>query len=146
VVPDDEGGCSEGCIGFGRRWLAILDLGESGGQSMGSSCARHVLGYNGYICNCLDLREVTEKEGAAPQWRGQPDPESLVAEIAHWWLEDTLCRPHGMFAVPLWGTAETRTRLARDRMKGKTSYWGWLGKGLAFASVLKAKRAEHSLL
>ena len=140
--PDDEGVWSEGQIGLGHRRLAILDLSSTGAQPMHSDCGRYVLAYNGEIYNHLYLRHALEIEDAVPPWRGQSDTETLLAAIAHWGLDDALCRAHGMFALALWDRAEKRLSLSRDRMGEKPLYWGWAGKDLIFGSELKALRAH----
>ncbi|MCD1636364.1 asparagine synthase (glutamine-hydrolyzing) [Martelella mediterranea] len=140
--PDDEGVWAEGGIGLGHKRLAILDLSPTGAQPMHSDSERYVLAYNGEIYNHLDLRHALEIEGAAPSWRGQSDTETLLAAIAHWGLDVTLCRAHGMFALALWDRAEKRLSLARDRMGEKPLYWGWAGEDLVFGSELKALRAH----
>lgn len=140
--PDDEGVWSEGGIGLGHRRLAILDLSATGAQPMRSACGQLVLAYNGEIYNHLELRRALEVEGAALPWRGQSDTETLLAAIAHWGLDDTLCRARGMFALALWDRAKKRLSLARDRMGEKPLYWGWAGKDLVFGSELKALRAH----
>jgi asparagine synthase (glutamine-hydrolysing) len=140
--PDDEGVWAEGGIGLGHRRLAILDLSPTGAQPMHSDCGRYVLAYNGEVYNHLDLRHALETDGAAPQWRGQSDTETLLAAIAHWGLDDALCRAHGMFALALWDRTEKRLSLARDRMGEKPLYWGWAGAELVFGSELKALRAH----
>ena len=141
--PDDEGVWSEGGIGLGHRRLAILDLSVTGAQPMHSDGGRFVLAYNGEVYNHLDLRRELETEGAAPQWRGQSDTETLLAAIANWGLDDALRRAHGMFALALWDRAEKRLSLARDRMGEKPLYWGWAGTDLVFGSELKALRAHR---
>uniref|UniRef100_UPI0035659397 asparagine synthase (glutamine-hydrolyzing) n=1 Tax=Roseovarius sp. TaxID=1486281 RepID=UPI0035659397 len=140
--PDDEGVWAEGGIGLGHRRLAILDLSVAGAQPMHSDCGRYVLAYNGEIYNHLDMRHALEVEGATPSWRGQSDTETLLAAIAHWGLNQTLCRAHGMFALAIWDRAEKRLSLARDRMGEKPLYWGWAGTDLVFGSELKALRAH----
>lgn len=140
--PDDEGVWSEGGIGLGHRRLAIIDLSATGAQPMHSHCRRYVVAYNGEVYNHLDLRRALELEGAAPPWRGQSDTETLLAAIAHWGLDDALCRAHGMFALALWDRTKKQLSLARDRMGEKPLYWGWAGTDLVFGSELKALRAH----
>ena len=140
--PDDEGVWAEDGIGLGHRRLAILDLSVAGAQPMHSDCGRYVLAYNGEIYNHLDMRHALEAEGATRSWRGQSDTETLLAAIAHWGLDQALCRAHGMFALAIWDRAEKRLSLARDRMGEKPLYWGWAGKDLVFGSELKALRAH----
>ena len=109
---------------------------------MTSACGRYIIAYNGEVYNHLDLRSALEKAGAIPKWRGQSDTETLLAAIAHWGLDDALCRAHGMFALALWDRAKKRLSLARDRMGEKPLYWGWAGKDFIFGSELKALRAH----
>lgn len=144
--PDDKGVWTEDGIGLGHRRLAILDLSTTGAQPMHSDCGRYVLAYNGEVYNHLDLRRALEMEGGATPWRGQSDTETLLAAIAHWGLDEALCRAHGMFALALWDRAEKRLSLARDRMGEKPLYWGWAGKDLIFGSELKALRAHPDCL
>lgn len=140
--PDDHGIWSEGGIGLGHRRLSILDLSTSGTQPMHSECGRFVIVYNGEVYNHLDLRHALEAEGTIPQWRGKSDTETLLAAIAHWGLDDALCRVNGMFALALWDRKERCLSLARDRMGEKPLYWGWAGSDLVFGSELKALRAH----
>lgn len=140
--PDDDGVWAEGGIGLGHRRLAILELSATGAQPMHSDCRRYVLAYNGEVYNHLDLRHALREEGAAPAWRGQSDTETLLAAIAHWGLDDALCRAHGMFALAIWDRVEKSLSLARDRMGEKPLYWGWAGPDLVFGSELKALRAH----
>jgi asparagine synthase (glutamine-hydrolysing) len=99
-----------------------------------------MLAYNGEIYNHLDLREMLLTEGVAPQWRGHSDTETLLAGIAHWGLDETLCKARGMFALALFDKRKRRLSLARDRMGEKPLYWGWAGRELVFGSELKALR------
>jgi asparagine synthase (glutamine-hydrolysing) len=140
--PNSEGYWSEGNIGFGHRRLAVIDLSKAGIQPMISNCGRYVLVYNGEIYNHLELRYELEKEGAASNWRGHSDTETLLAAIVHWGIDDALRRSRGMFALALWDKQKKRLNLARDRMGEKPLYWGWAGKDLIFGSELKALRAH----
>jgi len=57
-----------------------------------------------------------------------------------WGLERTLCRAVGMFAIALWGRAERKLHLARDRLGEKLLYYGQCKGGFVFASKLEALR------
>lgn len=138
--PDAEGFWLDEGVALGHRRLSILDLSPAGAQPMQSACGRYVIAYNGEIYNHLDLRNDLAAAGAAPDWRGHSDTETLLAGIAHWGLDETLKRAKGMFAVALWDRAEKRLSLARDRMGEKPLYWGWAGSDLVFGSELKALR------
>jgi asparagine synthase (glutamine-hydrolysing) len=138
--PDAEGIWTEDGTALGHRRLAILDLSPAGAQPMHSVCGRFVIAFNGEIYNHLDLRRDLAAKGAAPDWRGHSDTETLLAGIAHWGLDDTLRRSAGMFAIALWDRRGRRLSLARDRIGEKPLYWGWAGRDLVFGSELKALR------
>jgi len=140
--PDAEGVWTEGGLAFGHRRLAILDLSPSGAQPMLSPCGRFCMVFNGEIYNHLDLRLELQAKGAAPEWKGYSDTETLLAGILYWGLKKTLQRAKGMFALALWDRANKQLSLARDRMGEKPLYWGWAGTDLIFGSELKALRAH----
>jgi asparagine synthase (glutamine-hydrolysing) len=138
--PDAEGIWSEDGIALGHRRLSILDLSPAGAQPMQSVCGRFVIAFNGEIYNHLDLRRDLTVVGAAPDWWGHSDTETLLAAIAHWGLDNTLRRSAGMFGIALWDRRDRRLSLARDRIGEKPLYWGWAGRALVFGSELKALR------
>ena len=140
--PDAEGYWTEGGVALGHRRLSILDLSDAGAQPMRSESGRYVIVFNGEIYNHLDMRRDIAADGAAPDWRGHSDTETLLAGITHWGLDETLQRAKGMFALALWDRAEKRLSLARDRVGEKPLYWGWAGQALVFGSELKALRAH----
>lgn len=138
--PDAGGVWAEESVALSHRRLAIVDLSKAGAQPMHSVCGRFVIAFNGEIYNHLDLRRDLTAAGAAPDWRGHSDTETLLAGIAHWGLDETLRRSAGMFAVALWDRRDRRLSLARDRIGEKPLYWGWAGQALVFGSELKALR------
>lgn len=138
--PDAEGIWAEDGIALGHRRLSILDLSPAGAQPMQSACGRYVIVFNGEIYNHLDLRHDLAPIGAAPDWRGHSDTETLLAGIAQWGLDETLRRSDGMFAIALWDRRDRQLLLARDRIGEKPLYWGWAGRDLIFGSELKALR------
>lgn len=138
--PDHEAIWVGEGIALGHRRLAIIDLSEAGSQPMTSACGRFVIAYNGEIYNHIVLREMLASDGAAPEWRGHSDTETLLAGIAHWGLDETLRKTRGMFAIALFDKRRQRLSLARDRVGEKPLYWGWAGKALVFGSELKAIR------
>jgi asparagine synthase (glutamine-hydrolysing) len=140
--PDAEGYWTEDEVALGHRRLSIQDLSDAGAQPMRSESGRYVLVFNGEIYNHLDMRRDISADGAAPDWRGHSDTETLLAGIAHWGLNDTLQRAKGMFTLALWDRSEKRLSLVRDRMGEKPLYWGWAGQALVFGSELKALRAH----
>ncbi|PRH83404.1 asparagine synthase (glutamine-hydrolyzing) [Arenimonas caeni] len=144
--PDAEGIWVDEAAGLalGHRRLAILDLSPAGHQPMCSASGRYVIVYNGEIYNHIDLRRALEEEGAAPQWRGHSDTESLLAAVEMWGVQRALECSKGMFAVAIWDRVLKELWLARDRFGEKPLYYGWQGKTFLFGSELKALRAHPS--
>src|SRR6478672_2853643 len=138
--PDDEGVWVDPDAGFAlaHRRLAILDLSAAGHQPMHSRSGRLVLAYNGEVYNHLELRAQLQAQGAAPEWRGHSDTETLLACFEAWGVEATLRASVGMFAVALWDRTERALYLARDRAGEKPLYYGWQGDTFLFGSELKA--------
>jgi asparagine synthase (glutamine-hydrolysing) len=135
VWVDPEAG-----LALAHRRLAILDLTSAGHQPMQSSSGRWVLAYNGEVYNHLSMREQLHADGAAPEWRGHSDTETLLACFEAWGIERTLRASVGMFAIALWDRAERTLYLARDRIGEKPLYFGWQGDTFLFGSELKALR------
>jgi asparagine synthase (glutamine-hydrolysing) len=149
--PDSDGFWVDPAVGIGlaHRRLAIVDLTAAGHQPMVSASARHVVVLNGEIYNHQRLRTQLQAEGAAPQWRGHSDTETLLACIEAWGLERALQCCTGMFALALWDRQARTLSLARDRLGEKPLYYGWQGQGQAavflFGSELKALRAHPAM-
>src|SRR3984957_5888737 len=131
-------------LAFGHRRLSILDLSQAGSQPMHSDCGRFTVTFNGEIYNHLDIRGELEAAGAAPNWRGHSDTETLLCAIRHWGVEAALQRFSGMFALALWDERERALTLARDRFGEKPLFYGWSGRDLVFASELKALATHPS--
>jgi asparagine synthase (glutamine-hydrolysing) len=129
-------------IAFGHRRLAVIELSEAGAQPMRSDCGRLTVTFNGEIYNHLDMRAELEAAGAAPDWRGHSDTETLLYAIRHWGVAAALRRFSGQFAFALWDQRERTLTLARDRFGEKPLFYGWSGGDLVFASELKAL-AKH---
>jgi asparagine synthase (glutamine-hydrolysing) len=142
--PDASGIWTSGAAGiaFGHRRLSILDLSEAGAQPMRSECGRFTVTFNGEIYNHLDIRAELEATGAAPNWRGHSDTETLLYAVRKWGVEAALQRFSGMFALALWDERESTLTLARDRFGEKPLFYGWSGRDLVFASELKALAAH----
>ena len=138
--PDAEGAWINAPAGvaFGHRRLSVLDLSEAGSQPMHSDCGRFTVTFNGEIYNHLDIRSELEAAGAAPDWRGHSDTETLLCAIRQWGVEAAMQRFSGMFALALWDERERTLTLARDRFGEKPLFYGWCGRDLVFASELKA--------
>ncbi|MGY3451138.1 asparagine synthase (glutamine-hydrolyzing) [Bradyrhizobium sp. USDA 4353] len=142
--PDASGIWTRADVGmaFGQRRLAILDLSEAGAQPMHSACGRYTITFNGEIYNHLDIRAELEAAGAAPNWRGHSDTETLLAAVRQWGIEPALQRLVGMFAFALWDAEARQLVLARDRFGEKPLFYGWSGADLVFGSELKALAAH----
>ncbi|MGY4287258.1 asparagine synthase (glutamine-hydrolyzing) [Bradyrhizobium sp. LM2.7] len=128
-------------IAFGHRRLAIIELSEAGAQPMRSDCGRLAITYNGEIYNHLDIRAELEAAGAAPNWRGHSDTETLIYAIRQWGVAAALERVAGMFVFALWDEQARTLTLGRDRFGEKPLYYGWSGGDLVFGSELKALAA-----
>jgi asparagine synthase (glutamine-hydrolysing) len=129
-------------VAFGHRRLAVIELSEAGAQPMRSDCGRLTVTFNGEIFNHLDMRAELEAAGAAPNWRGHSDTETLLYAIRHWGVAVALQRFSGQFALALWDEQERTLTLARDRFGEKPLFYGWCGNDLVFASELKGL-AKH---
>jgi asparagine synthase (glutamine-hydrolysing) len=138
--PDADGLWSdaEAGIAFGHRRLSILDLTAAGAQPMHSADGRFTVTFNGEIYNHLDIRADLASAGAAADWVGHSDTETLLAAVNHWGVKDALTRFNGMFAIALWDARDRVLTLCRDRFGEKPLFYGWVGRDLVFASELKA--------
>jgi asparagine synthase (glutamine-hydrolysing) len=142
--PDSHGiwaNASAG-IAFGHRRLSILELSEAGAQPMRSDCGRLTVTFNGEIFNHLEIRSELEASGAAPNWRGHSDTETLIYAVRHWGVAGALPRFIGQFAFALWDAKEGTLSLCRDRFGEKPLFYGWCGRDLVFGSELKALAAH----
>lgn len=142
--PDAEGYWTSAASGiaFGHRRLSVIDPSPAGSQPMHSDCGRFTVTFNGEIYNHLDIRGELEAAGAAPNWRGHSDTETLICAIRHWGVEPALQRFAGMFALALWDERDRTLTLARDRFGEKPLFYGWIGRDLVFGSELKALAAH----
>jgi asparagine synthase (glutamine-hydrolysing) len=118
--------------------LSILDLSDAGAQPMRTDCGRLTVTFNGEIYNHLDIRSELEVNGAAPNWRGHSDTETLLYAVRQWSVTGALQRMVGMFAFALWDERERKLMLCRDRFGEKPLFYGWCGRDLVFGSELKA--------
>jgi len=132
--PDGEGLFIEGPVGLGHRRLAIVDL-ASGGQPMANEDGTVLVVCNGEIYNHPDLRPALEARGH--RYTTRSDTETIL----HLYEEEgerCVERLRGMFAFALWDRRRRRLLLARDRLGIKPLYYARTGKGLLFASEIKA--------
>lgn len=139
--PDDSGEwwSADGCVGFGHRRLAIVDLSQAGHQPMQDASGALTITFNGEIYNFLELRAELQARGHA--FRSHSDTEVILAAYREWGTA-CLTRLHGMFAFALHDAAGKSIFLARDRAGEKPLFYT-LGNGvLRFASELKGLLAD----
>jgi asparagine synthase (glutamine-hydrolysing) len=125
-------------ISLGHRRLSVLDLTAAGAQPMQSDCGRFSVTFNGEIYNHLEIRSELEAVGAAPNWKGHSDTETLLYAVRCWGIKGSLQRFNGMFAFAIWDARDGTLTLCRDRFGEKPLFYGWIGSDLVFASELKA--------
>jgi asparagine synthase (glutamine-hydrolysing) len=116
----------------------VLDLTAAGAQPMQTDCGRLTITFNGEIYNHLDIRTQLEEAGAAPNWKGHSDTETVLYAIRFWGICEALCRFNGMFAFVIWDARDQTLTFCRDRFGEKPLFYGWIGPDLVFASELKA--------
>jgi len=76
--PDDadEWWSADGCVGFGHRRLAIIDLFPSAHQPMQDASGELSIVFNGETYNCADLRRELTAKGYA--FRSHSDKEMIL--------------------------------------------------------------------
>jgi asparagine synthase (glutamine-hydrolysing) len=120
-------------VHLGHRRLSIIDLSADADQPL----SKHgmTLVYNGELYNYRELRTELANRGA--RFATRCDTE-VVLEAWRAWGPDALRRFRGMFAFALVDTATGEMILARDPLGIKPLYYLQRGRGVAFASELKA--------
>lgn len=135
--PDGSGRYDHGEVHLGHRRLSIVDLTETGAQPMVKDGL--ALTYNGELYNAPELRK--ELEAAGVRFRGTSDTEVLLEAWRAWGTEG-LDRLRGMFAFGVFDERSGALTLVRDQLGIKPLFLVRRGKGVAFASELKALAAE----
>jgi len=141
--PDAEGFWMSAHCGFAHRRLIVVD--PSGGlQPMTREKDGHTytICYNGELYNTEDIRKELLARGH--QFRGHSDTEVLLASYVEW---GPACveQLNGIFAFAIWDETKQQLFLARDRMGVKPLFFAERGKGLIFASELKALLAHPAV-
>ncbi|MGH4014548.1 MAG: asparagine synthase (glutamine-hydrolyzing) [Pseudonocardiaceae bacterium] len=123
----------DGEVHLGHRRLSIIDLSPTGAQPMVIDGL--ALTYNGELYNAPELR--AELQAAGVRFRGSSDTEVLLQAWRRW---DTACLPRlrGMFAFAVFDERTGELVLARDQLGIKPLFLVRRGRGLVFASELKA--------
>jgi asparagine synthase (glutamine-hydrolysing) len=127
----------DGDVHLGHRRLSIVDLTETGAQPMVADGL--ALTYNGELYNAPELR--VELEAAGVRFRGTSDTEVLLQAWRTWGL-DCLPRLRGMFAFGVFDERTGEMTLVRDQLGIKPLFLVRRGKGVVFASELKALAGE----
>jgi asparagine synthase (glutamine-hydrolysing) len=140
--PDGDGQWLDADLGLalGHRRLAIIDLSPTGLQPMASADGRIIITYNGELYNRTEM--ATE---LAMSFRGTSDTEVLVEAIARFGIDGALKRANGLFAFAAFDRSSRTLHLVRDRLGIKPLYWTKQNSVVAFASELKALRANKDL-
>lgn len=135
--PDDEGFYTDAAnkLVLGHRRLALIDLGAGGHQPMSYNEERYWISYNGELYNYVELK--AELAAAGYRFTTGSDTEVILAAFAAWGT-NAFKRFNGMFAFALWDRQTTTVYLVRDPSGIKPLYFSATGKGLVFASEVRA--------
>lgn len=144
--PDSAGAITldQDRLVLAHRRLSIIDTSDAGFQPMVSASGQFTIVYNGELYNHQALRETLVQDGAAPEWHGHSDTETLLACFEALGVEATLSRIEGMFAFAVWDQDTACLTLARDRMGEKPLYYGTVDGVFLFGSELKALKRHPS--
>ncbi len=116
-----------------HRRLSIIDLSAAADQPF-SKDGLH-LSYNGELYNYRELRNILRSQGVS--FRTESDTE-VVLEWWRRWGPAGLSRLRGMFAFALYDERTAALTLVRDPLGIKPMYVLPRGRGILFASELKA--------
>jgi asparagine synthase (glutamine-hydrolysing) len=141
--PDGRGAYTAEGAALGFRRLAIIDLSDAGNQPFASDDGMRQLLHNGEIYNYRELRR--ELEGRGHRFRTKTDTE-VILRAHEEWGDRCVERFNGMWALALWDAARQRLFCSRDRFGVKPLYYRWEDGRFAFASELKAFRADAGRL
>jgi asparagine synthase (glutamine-hydrolysing) len=134
--PDGQGRHVAGNVGLVHTRLAIIDL-EGGAQPLYNEDRSLALVANGEIYNYRELR--AELEALGHRFATHSDCETILHGYEAWGMA-CLDRLQGMFAFAMHDAQRGEVILARDRLGIKPLYYCHDGRGLAFASEIKALR------
>ena len=123
-----------------HRRLSIIDLSAAADQPFGKDGLH--LSYNGELYNYRELRDILRGRGV--RFRTESDTE-VVLECWRHWGPAGLPRLRGMFAFALYDERAAALTLVRDPLGIKPMYVLPRGRGILFASELKALVAAVGL-
>lgn len=131
--PDDYGLYVKDNIGLGHRRLSIIDL-STGHQPMFNEDGSIVIVFNGEIYNYIELRHKYLK---GHNFKTRSDTEVIIHLYEEFGM-DCLKLLNGMFAFALYDIRKEKLFLVRDHFGIKPLYYFKNGKGMIFASEIKA--------
>jgi len=120
-------------ISIVHQRLSILDTSSTARQPFLSNNENLVIAFNGEIYNHQELRELLPSH----KWKSTSDTETLIENIAHFGLNETLSRIHGMFSFAVLDLKSQTISLVRDRMGEKPLYYGWNSGKFYFGSDIR---------
>jgi asparagine synthase (glutamine-hydrolysing) len=133
--PDAAGltDMSADSVQLAHRRLSIIDLSTAADQPFVKDGLH--LSYNGELYNYRELRDILRGRGV--RFTTQSDTEVVLEAWRHWG-PDALPRFRGMFTFALYDECTRAVTLVRDPLGIKPMYVMPRGKGILFASELKA--------
>jgi len=132
--PDGLGYFIDDNCAIGAARLSIIDH-QLGTQPISAQHDRYWICYNGEIYNYKELR--IELEALGQIFHTQSDTE-VVLQSWITWGEACLTKLNGGFAFAIYDRKTTSLVLARDRFGKRPLFYVKKGKGLLFASEMKA--------
>ncbi len=120
---------------LGHTRLSIIDTSQAGQQPLHDFENDRWAVVNGEIYNHLELRNILEKDGHI--FSSNCDSEVVIRGYAAWG-DNVLKHLRGIFAFAIYDSKKRRLLLARDAVGVKPLYYKYFGKGILFASELKA--------
>lgn len=134
--PDDNGHYhdSDSGIGLAHTRLSIIGV-ETGHQPLTDTDGSVIVIFNGEIYNYREIRRELEAKGY--HFRTESDGE-VIPHLYNEMGNSFIARLRGMFTIALWDKKNQKLLLVRDRFGIKPLYFMENGRGLIFASEVKA--------
>ena len=132
--PDESGTYTDRYAGLGHTRLKIIDL-ERGRQPIPNEDKTKWIVFNGEIFNYIELRGELKKKGYF--FRTSSDTE-VILHLYEEYGASCLTRLNGQFAFAIWDSRKRELFLARDRFGIEPVYYTKTGRGVVFASEIKA--------
>ena len=141
--PDDSNVWAATHAGFGHKRLTVVDpIGGKQPMTISSPKGRYTISYNGELYNTEDLRKDLLIKGYS--FKGHSDTEVLLTSFIEW-QENVVEYLNGIFAFAIWDHEKQSLFAARDRLGVKPFFYREEGKGILFASELKAILAHPNV-